>query len=1114
LLRYSRNVPGDAKPILLSADEVYTWVEGGRRAVVARGQVLVQQSIVHLRCQQVVFWVDVDRLKKTGILHADVYGEGQVRLDLSSKVDDAEKAVLDLNTRGEMRLNAYRSKVQQLSVAADPLVARARAAIGGPVAAPPATSTAPMPPQPPAVLQRTSYQEPVLPAQAPGPAAVPTPTTPPATQILPPVVPPGPPAPAPPGTTLPSLVPATPAPDPRSEGPAPGALPAPGAAAAPIAGSPGPVLPQSPGPTPLPPPSKAAAPPPKPPVAENRQYSISPRSGGTFNIKMEPLGNGELAVIVTGGVILTVRNVQGIGLLDIEADRLVIWTRNVNAQQLVQGISQPEGQSGRDLEFYLSGNVEIRQQGRRDTRTIRADEVYYDVNRNTAIATKAQFDLKDPKLPEPVTIRTPELHQLAANQYEFVEAEISASKLPSDPGLKVYVREGTIEDRKIIQTSIFGWQVIDRKTGQPAEVTESRVISRGNTFYLQDVPFFYLPYASADARDPLGPLVSVSFGFNHIYGFTSGVTLDVYKLLGIQTPQGHRWTLDVDDLSYRGPALGTNYDYTGKDLFGIPSTYQGLVKGWAMYDRNFDRLGGPSFRDEFFSPPNFRGRLLWREQVMELPEGFSVQSQFYALSDRNFLEQYFKFEYDRDLAPDSYLYVKQQQGQWAWTGLAQPRLLDWITTTESLPRFDGWLLGQSFFDTFTYNAHASAGYFQLRPTSDQYPPNSELGLPRPVYPNPFDVRNFFPRVSPTDVYDRTARFDVFQELSAPFTLGAFRIVPYGKLDLAAYTGSTDTLGPDKQFQDIGRVWGEAGVRASIPFSRLFPDVNSELFNVNGIYHKITLSANALYAESNEPYTRFAQLDRFNDPATDQSIRDIRPDYPTLYGAQKGTFLAVSPLFDPQIYAIRRGIDSNIDTLDSVEILQLDLFQRWQTKRGYPGAQHVIDWMVLDLSASYFPNSQRDNFGKPWGMLEYDYLWNVGDRTAITSSGWYEPASGGPRYFDIGAFFNRPDRTNFSLVFRYTDPLESRVLTGAVTYIFSPKYSMTFASSYDFGLNQSQANSLVFSRVGTDLQVNVGFTYNALQNNFGFTFEIFPNLVPLNRRGGYGTALGQGGLLGR
>ena len=51
-------------------------------------------------------------------------------------------------------------------------------------------------------------------------------------------------------------------------------------------------------------------------------------------------------------------------------------------------------------------------------------------------------------------------------------------------------------------------------------------------------------------------------------------------------------------------------------------------------------------------------------------------------------------------------------------------------------------------------------------------------------------------------------------------------------------------------------------------------------------------------------------------------------------------------------------------------------------------------------------------------------------------------------------------------------------------------------------------------IRNDVNVSLGFTYNALQNNFGVLFEIVPNLVSTNRRGFSPTSLsGGGGLLG-
>ena len=115
----------------------------------------------------------------------------------------------------------------------------------------------------------------------------------------------------------------------------------------------------------------------------------------------------------------------------------------------------------------------------------------------------------------------------------------------------------------------------------------------------------------------------------------------------------------------------------------------------------------------------------------------------------------------------------------------------------------------------------------------------------------------------------------------------------------------------------------------MPLSRLYPDVCSELLNLNGINHKIVLSANYYFADSDTTFRRLPQLDRLDDDATDQARRDIAPFQPSFNPAH-GVFLVTSPLFDPQTYAIRRLVENRIDTLDSVDVLQMDLRQRWQT----------------------------------------------------------------------------------------------------------------------------------------------------------------------------------------
>jgi hypothetical protein len=202
--------------------------------------------------------------------------------------------------------------------------------------------------------------------------------------------------------------------------------------------------------------------------------------------------------------------------------------------------------------------------------------------------------------------------------------------------------------------------------------------------------------------------------------------------------------------------------------------------------------------------------------------------------------------------------------------------------------------------------------------------------------------------------------------------------------------------------------------------------------------------------------------------------------------------------------IRRAATDKPDTLDNINVLQLDLRQRFQTKRGYPGLEHTVDVFTLGTSVSYFPEAGRDNFGKGWSFLEYDATWNLGDRTSLVSTGWFEPYQGGSQYYTVGAFLNRTDRTNFYVGYRQIDPLNSRAVTGSVGYQLSKRYYVNAAASYDFGIRQALSNSFLLTRTGSDLTISIGVTYNSLVNNLGVQFLVTPNLFAAlnpNRLGG-------------
>ncbi len=840
---------------------------------------------------------------------------------------------------------------------------------------------------------------------------------------------------------------------------------------------------ESPPPVPGAPPSSlnvGAAPEPKTDAKPPPHLSIRPRFAKDFDVDFKPLPDGRTAIILTGGAALIISTpgnppATKPQIIDIEADRLVIWTKG-NGKALFNDMKSEQGSDNGAHELYMSGHVQMRMRGEKDTKTLRTNELYYDVRRNVAVAREVDFEIMIPKGLFPLHIWTPELQQLGPKLFSMKESKVFSSWLPSDPGFYVNISNMSIEERKYELSYLYGlWPAYD-KDGKRKEQTDHVFSGTNYLAYLEGVPIFYFPYFGGRLEDPLGPLDAVNAGYDNIFGFQFRTTWDLYDILDLPHFDGTKWQLYLDYLSMRGPGFGTYFQFTGKDPFDIKGKYTGEFKFYGVYDTGLDILGGNRGQQEFWpnantswpiEHPDFRAWTYGKVNVQELPDGFSVLGQFAYLTDRNFHEVYFLDQFVNGLNQDTYMHLKQQQGDWAWTLDAATETENWFTHTNWLPKLDGYLMGQTFSfdqlpDLLVFNTRAGAGFAQLRPTSQ---------VPLAYLPTDADVN--------------TVRLDWKSDLSMPFDAGPIKFAPYVTWDVAYYS---ENVNGDSQ----GRLFGGGGLRWSMPLSKLYPDVQSDLFNLNQLYHKIVFYGNYYASQSSVGFNNLPQLDRINDDATDQALRDIRP-VQTLYNPSNAFALTNSNLYNPQYFALRRLVDNSSDNLDTMNVVQLGIDQRWQTKRGFPGDEHVADWMSLNVMASIYPHSERDDLGHTFGFLEYDWIWNIGDRTALTANGWWEPFEGGARAYNFGAFLGRPDSTNFFLGYQQIDPLNSKAIIASIVYPFSGKYAITASTVWDFGDNVT-SYSLLFSRMGTDTIVNFGVSYNSTLSTVGVTFEILPNVA--------------------
>ena len=66
------------------------------------------------------------------------------------------------------------------------------------------------------------------------------------------------------------------------------------------------------------------------------------------------LANNEQVIVVSGGVLLTVRSSAGIGMIDIEAEQLIFWTRG-DGNNALNRMQTSTGLTSQEQEFYLAG---------------------------------------------------------------------------------------------------------------------------------------------------------------------------------------------------------------------------------------------------------------------------------------------------------------------------------------------------------------------------------------------------------------------------------------------------------------------------------------------------------------------------------------------------------------------------------------------------------------------------------------------------------------------------------------------------------------------------------------------------------------------------------------
>lgn len=673
---------------------------------------------------------------------------------------------------------------------------------------------------------------------------------------------------------------------------------------------------------------------------------------------------------------------------------------------------------------YLEGDIVLSN----GDQMIRASRLYYDFVHDRALVLDAVMRMLDPVRSLPIYVRADMIRQLSAREFVATDAKFTTSEFYT-PHYHIGAEELEIVDRTPAVS------LAPRQRG----VITGTYEAKKPTLNVNNVPILFWPYARGNISDTETSLKSVRTGFSNNFGAEFQTRWELFNILGLERPDGFDGTLRLDYFSKRGPAAGVDLDYETDDSFG-------LFRGYFVNDTGRDNLGG-QFRN--LEPDSeTRGRFTIRHREY-LPDDWQLSFELSYISDRNFLEEYFEQEFDKGKEQETVLFLKKQRDNWAFTAQLQYRILDFLTQTERLPELTFRLIGESIGDVATFFSENRAGVVRYRPAE------SENFLRRLVRSSITDGQLGIGR---PDESGSVMRADSRQEIEVPLTVGDVRLVPFVSVRGTAWDDSPADGG-------IQRALGTYGLRASHYMWKVYPDVRSDLFDINGIRHIIKTDVVAWAAHGNV------------NPV------DLHP------------------------------FDEVVEGVGDPDGVSIGVRQRFQTKRGPAGRQRTVDVLTFDVEAGFFNDSHTRNqatrneftngfasYSRPENSITQNYvnaamLYRINDSTSLASEMNYDVNDGQVDVFSLTYAVERSPRLSYLLGYRYIGEIESNLLGLGMNYRLNEKYTLAIREQFDIEEGRTAEFDVGIIRKFPRWFVGVTFALDEVEDDFGVSISAWPEGLP-------------------
>jgi hypothetical protein len=751
------------------------------------------------------------------------------------------------------------------------------------------------------------------------------------------------------------------------------------------------------------------------------RYPINLSGAGEAAPKIEWDDKAKIGTVIGRFYLWQKQDEEG-GLLELQADNAVIF---YSGQELDTGEKEAGAggilASGAIGAIYLCGDV-LMTEGRR---TIRADEIYYNFEAKKALAVNAVMRTFDVSGGVPVYVRAAKLKQVAENIFAADDITLTTSEF--------YLPQISLNASSVIITDTT---TLDEQQGRLSKGSYDAQM-RDIRLKMYDKTIFFWPFLRSNLQRSDVPLKSVHVGHDNRWGTLVETRWYLSRLLGLEEPEGTETTLALDYYSERGFGSGIEVDYAKENYFG-------RILGYVINDKGEDYLGRHSSRRNLKPERELRGRFSWRHRQF-LPYNWQLTTEVSYISDENFLESFYRNEFYVGKQQETLVHMKRIEDNWGLSFLGKVRINDFVDELEELPGAEFHWTGQSFLDDkLTFYSDSQVSRFRQRYAADSVPAGPE---------------QFFTFMSTRN------------EIDMPLTIGQAKVVPF----LAGTVAYEDGPGFYSEL-DGGRaeredsVWfGETGVRVSSqPYWKVFPDVKSQLWDLNQLRHLI------------RPY-----------------------------------LTAVS-------YTQSDSVIEQRDTLN------VGISQRLQTKRGIGDKQRTVDWMRLDMDVTwvndsgdssagpdqfiwnkpFIPLVNRHNpiplldrfgtllnpqdrydrrngniFGPRRNYIGADYIWRLSDTTAVLSDLNFDMQSGVVQQLNVGFSHLRWPDLNYYIGSRYLRRIDngfgeigSNMFTFAATYVLDPRYTAIYSAQYDFDYGATLRSNI--SLIRRYHRMYYGFTYSA------------------------------------